>query len=82
MDLFAKEANLSTNSYDEVKAIASRHGYGAVASGAGPALICFGKKHNPGRQKFESEVRDCFGACGIGASFWWTAPSSKGVCLL
>ena len=66
----------------EVKRIASRYGYGAVASGAGPSLVCFGKKSNSEKQRFEAAVRDCFGSSGIGASCWWTAPSSSGVSLL
>ena len=61
----------------ELRKIAKKHGYGAVASGAGPSLIAFGSKANRSKSRFDRGVRSLFAK--VGAEFLWTRPSNGGV---
>lgn len=63
----------------ELRGMARQHGYGAVASGAGPTLICFGDRENPNKRRFEQAVRDIFSRANEKVELLWTKPSNGGV---
>ncbi|MFQ5406673.1 MAG: homoserine kinase [Candidatus Micrarchaeia archaeon] len=63
---------------EELKASAKEYGYGASASGAGPALIALGISGSEKRE-FEEEAKSIFSRKGLQVETWWTKVSEKGV---
>lgn len=63
----------------ELKEVAKTHGFGAAASGAGPTLICIGKRIN---LELEADVKALYDSKGITTQLIWTQPAKDGVQVL
>ena len=62
-----------------LKKIGMKLGYGAAASGAGPALIALGEKNNPKKKEFEEKARALYSIQDEKERAFWTEISEKGI---
>jgi len=61
------------------RVLGKKLGYGVAGSGAGPSILAIGDRANADRAAFEGGLKKIYSANGVGATFLWTRPSSKGV---
>ncbi len=66
----------------ELREVAAKHGFGAVASGAGPTLLVVGRASQAGHSELEAAVKALYDKHEIQTDLLWTQPSVQGVHLI
>jgi homoserine kinase len=66
----------------KLKEVAEKHGFGACASGAGPALLVMGSGNKRQKELLQREAEKIFAKKGVPVQSWWTKISEKGTRVL